>query len=218
MSDSLALSDLQAEQRRGSRYVLDYLGVIMYVLSILWLGFALIALREETVQLRILRMMIFLLVGSGAFLFGLRVQMRFTMRDMVTILVVGAPIFLIGGLALIGGSPQMPSTVTVVYYICVGTAEELFFRGFLFLLTGRMVAVWGVRGKLINYLLNGLLFGIYHAYAYGGDIGAMVTAAAAGMLFAIIFDTTGHLSYPMVIHAVYDIMLAIATGHAPLGV
>jgi membrane protease YdiL (CAAX protease family) len=75
-------------------------------------------------------------------------------------------------------------------------AEELFFRGFLF---------GGLRGRLTFWpaaLISGVFFGAIHLL--GGSLIAVVLLSVFGVLLAWLYERTGSLGPPILMHAIQN--------------
>jgi hypothetical protein len=78
--------------------------------------------------------------------------------------------------------------VCVIAPIC----EELFFRGFLF-------GALRKRGLVVATLISGVAFGLAHVAS--SPIGFIVPLATLGIIMALLYEKTGSLYPPMVLHA-----------------
>jgi hypothetical protein len=122
-------------------------------------------------------------------------------------------------LGLPPGNPQLPFLAPGGYTtfgaigmfvfggVVVPFAEELFFRGVLYLWLRQRFGVWA------GLLISSILFGILH-----GEISVGVAAAALGMVLAWTYEKSGSLWTPVIIHILNNaakiliLYLLLATG------
>jgi membrane protease YdiL (CAAX protease family) len=103
---------------------------------------------------------------------------------------------------------QEKDTIVLVFQgiLVIGLApvsEELFFRGFLF---------GGLRGKMSFWpaaLISGIFFGLIHVL--GGTWEVIPPLALFGILLAWLYERTGSLGPPMLMHALQNTIAFIVT-------
>ncbi|MCM1161018.1 MAG: CPBP family intramembrane metalloprotease [Roseburia sp.] len=97
--------------------------------------------------------------------------------------------------------------------ICVGTAEELFFRGIVAEILFERLAV-GRKGIWKAVILSGAMFGLFHLInlSFGNPIGVFVQvigATVSGMVFTAIYYRSGNIWTVVLLHSYQD-MAALA--------
>ena len=80
--------------------------------------------------------------------------------------------------------------------LAAGVAEEIAYRGFLMAYLASMAPTWGAVAA------SALLFGAAHLYQ--GVVGVVATTAL-GVIFAVMYLSTGSLLLPMLMHALIDV-------------
>jgi len=206
---------LGAPQREKgfSRYEMDLFGLTLYIMTIIWLGFAVTFFQANPeTQRHFYFLLIFCFLGAGAFMFGMSIVYRFSVLDIIFIVLLGLPLLAMGIRSVMAAGSLNVSALTVAYNLSIGVAEEMFFRGFILLMILRVLSPYGGFGKIIAYILDAFAFSLYHAYAYGGNATIMIWPFIAALYFCFVMDITGKISYVMIIHGIYDLLLAIAAG------
>ncbi|HYF25367.1 MAG TPA: CPBP family intramembrane glutamic endopeptidase [Baekduia sp.] len=96
----------------------------------------------------------------------------------------------------LGVDESTAAAIGIGVLVCVGAplVEEFFFRGYLYGAFRR----W--RGPWVGAILVGVLFGAVHAG--GSDAAYLVPLAALGVGFCLLYERTGSLYPPIVLHAV----------------
>ncbi len=96
------------------------------------------------------------------------------------------------------GDPNYYLVMVVISLVFVGPAEELLFRG---VVQGRLRESWGVWPAIIGATV---LFGVIHIPAVSGGTGAILsyvlTAAVLGLVLGYLYERTGNIVVPAVIH------------------
>ncbi len=82
--------------------------------------------------------------------------------------------------------------------ICAPIFEELFFRKFVI---DRMVSY----GELPAVLVSGFMFGLFH-----GNLSQFPYAFTIGIFFGFLYVRTGHIIYPMLLHAMVNFFGSVA--------
>ena len=82
-----------------------------------------------------------------------------------------------------------------VFWLAIGTSEELLYRGMLFRLCSKIVGTWGA------LLLSAAWFGFTHASNPGASAFGIGSVALAGIFFAAAYVATGRLWLPIGLHA-----------------
>lgn len=93
---------------------------------------------------------------------------------------------------------RQPTSILLLASVQSAIAEELFFRGVLLSLLGR------IAGLPLSVLATSLLFGFMHQIRGRGRWGWMIWATAMGFVFALLAATTGSLAGPLVAHALVN--------------
>lgn len=104
-----------------------------------------------------------------------------------------------------------------VYMITVGMAEEFLCRG---IMTETLEEHYGTEwsGSLKAILISSFIFGLIHftnlilGASFIGVFGQVLNAFAIGVVFAVIYLRTGNLWVTVVIHAIWDFLILMATG------
>lgn len=100
-----------------------------------------------------------------------------------------------GTSAAAAGSPTL---MLAVYAVCVPVTEELVFRGVFFI---------GIRCRY-SFVTAALLSGIPFALMHG--IGPAAPAAlVTGIVFCYVYEKTGHIAVPVLVHAANNIIAMI---------
>jgi membrane protease YdiL (CAAX protease family) len=81
-----------------------------------------------------------------------------------------------------------------LFWLAVGTQEEVLFRGLLFRLFSKVVGTWGA------LLLSGAIFGAVHGTNPGATIPGLLSVALAGVLLGAAYAVTGRLWLPIGLH------------------
>jgi uncharacterized protein len=94
--------------------------------------------------------------------------------------------------------PKSPRALAwgIALSIAAGVVEEIAYRGFLVTYVSSFAPVW------VSIVVSSLLFGAAHLYQ--GVAGVLATTAL-GVIFAVIYLSTGSLLLPMLLHALIDI-------------
>jgi len=79
-------------------------------------------------------------------------------------------------------------------------AEEIFFRGLCYTLIRAHTWVW------VSVALSALLFGASH-FLMAGVLGVVLVPLVGGIVFALLFEWTGSLLTPFILHAVANFIL-----------
>ncbi|HRQ66251.1 MAG TPA: CPBP family intramembrane metalloprotease [Xanthomonadaceae bacterium] len=87
-----------------------------------------------------------------------------------------------------------PPGALVAVALMAGIGEELLFRGVI------QAALEGWLGPLAGLLLASLLFGLAHFVT----VGYLVLACLMGLYFGLLYQWTGNLLVPILVHALYD--------------
>jgi membrane protease YdiL (CAAX protease family) len=127
----------------------------------------------------------------------------------------GAPVLLLGAMALTGGvAPTMTAAtfVTMGVWVAVGImVEELVFRG----------AMWeavAARGHLFAAITTSIGFGMIHLLGIGGEIPTSIVAAqmcfavGTGIVLAAVRIAAGTLWTAIAVHWVFNMMSFVASG------
>jgi len=86
----------------------------------------------------------------------------------------------------------------VALSITAGIVEEIVFRGFALWYLGSFIPLWAAVG------VSSVGFGVGHIYLGGAS--AAVRAGLVGLAFAIFYIWTGSIWFPILAHAVFDIL------------
>lgn len=93
--------------------------------------------------------------------------------------------------------------------LVVAPVEEFVFRG---VVQGRLRAQFGPVPSIIG---ASLLFGSLHLANYSGNPVAIVAGAlmiaAVGSLFGTLYEYTGNLAVPILVHAIYNVILLVSS-------
>jgi len=100
-----------------------------------------------------------------------------------------------GGLAAIAGG--------FLVVVAAPLSEEIFFRGFMYGGLRRRLAPWSAA------LVSGLVFGMLH-FTGGGTITVVPPLLVLGVLLALLYERTGSLWLPIILHAVNNGLALIA--------
>lgn len=112
-----------------------------------------------------------------------------------------------GARLLYGGHIEIPAVRTMAVYLLLAPfAEELFFRK----------VVQGEIGKRLKYVRFGLssanviasvIFSLFHLFSWGWPHAALVFIPS--LCFGYLFDRTGGITLPILLHAVYNLNIFI---------
>jgi hypothetical protein len=93
--------------------------------------------------------------------------------------------------------------------LIVAPVEEFVFRG---IVQGRLRAQFGPVPAIIG---ASLLFGSLHLANYSGNPAAIIAGAlliaAVGSLFGSLYEYTGNLAVPVLVHAIYNVVLLVSS-------
>lgn len=103
-------------------------------------------------------------------------------------------------LKLIKPEPSIPSwwwlfALNNLLLTCV--AEEAFFRGYI------QQKVTKIFTPIIGICLASVLFGVAH---FAGGVGYVIVATLAGFLYGLVYNSTGKISYAILIHFVVNLL------------
>jgi len=93
-------------------------------------------------------------------------------------------------------SNDQEGTWWVALSMTAGVCEELLFRGFLIALVSSVLNIWWAVG------ISSVIFGLNHAYQ---GVGGIMKTAIFGLLMAGMYQLTGSLWTPIVVHALIDL-------------
>lgn len=93
--------------------------------------------------------------------------------------------------------------------IVVAPVEEFVFRG---VVQGRLRARFGAVPSIIG---ASLLFGSLHLANYSGNpvsiVAGALMIAAVGTVFGVVYERTGNLLVPVLVHAIYNVILLVSS-------
>jgi len=103
-------------------------------------------------------------------------------------------------LKLIKPEPSIPSwwwlfALNNLLLTCV--AEEVFFRGYI------QQKVTKIFSPIIGICVASVLFGVAH---FAGGVGYVIVATLAGILYGLVYNSTGKVSYAILIHFVVNLL------------
>lgn len=121
-----------------------------------------------------------------------------------------------------GASVPLALVATAVYFVAVGTFEELFIRGYLLtnLSEGlRWVPRLGNRGAIaVATGVTSALFGVAHVANPNATLVAAVTITAYGVFLAAGYLLTGRIAVPVGVHITWNLALSSVFGFPVSGV
>lgn len=101
--------------------------------------------------------------------------------------------------------PTFFLALAVLSVILVAPVEEFLFRG---VIQGRLRGQFGPLSAIVG---SSLLFGAMHLSNYTGSILPIVSGAllisAVGVVFGTLYERTGNLAVPTLVHAIYNVIL-----------
>ncbi|TKR25970.1 CPBP family intramembrane glutamic endopeptidase [Natronomonas salsuginis] len=101
--------------------------------------------------------------------------------------------------------PTFFLALAVLSVILVAPVEELLFRG---VIQGRLRGRFGPRSAIAG---SSLLFGAMHLSNYTGSVPPIVAGASLiaviGAVFGALYERTGNLAVPILVHAIYNVVL-----------
>jgi hypothetical protein len=144
-----------------------------------------------------------------------RADLRYVGGGTVFALVVALALsYALSLLGLVSGSiiedvgvrdPTFFLALAVLSVILVAPVEELLFRG---VIQGRLRGRFGPRSAIAG---SSLLFGAMHLSNYTGSVPPIVAGASLiaviGAVFGALYERTGNLAVPILVHAVYNVVL-----------
>ena len=99
---------------------------------------------------------------------------------------------------------DLDTTLAAMVMLPVATAEELFYRAFLFGALYKLLVHFGrteIEGFTIAGVASSVVFGAGHAFVYGAEnFIAIIGAMAAGFVFAYCYWRSRTLAVPVIIH------------------
>lgn len=194
-------------------FYIDELAIIMILFSLTWLTLGMALFQGETEKMmKIYFLLFFLLTGltGSVLVVKAKIKREFTYKNMAMALVYSAPFILLGAKNVFASPTPQVTSLAVAFNISVAVSEELFFRGFLFTTTKKLVKGW--LGVAIAYLSNMTIFGIYHTKSYGFQTAYLIYPFIFTLLFCAILDISKRISYIFIAHAAYNILIATAMG------
>jgi membrane protease YdiL (CAAX protease family) len=84
--------------------------------------------------------------------------------------------------------------LALLFWLAIGVAEEIQFRGFVYRLCGTLFGTWGA------ILVSGIAFGLIHAMDPGATATALSSVALAGLFLGAVFALSGRLWVPIGFH------------------
>lgn len=200
------------QTKNTASFIIDELAVLLILFSIAVLGLAMVLFQSDPVRgFRATLMLVLLLAGFILSLVaGAKIGGEFTYKNMVMVFLLGFPLFALGAISVLENNSVNFTYQMIAFGTMVAVNEELFFRGGIYMLMKKMLP--GRMGMIIALFGSSFLFGIYHTWAYGYNLTALLFPVMAGIWFALSLDLSKRLSVPIVIHALYDILIAIASG------
>ena len=111
----------------------------------------------------------------------------------------------------------VPAGDPVTYYIAmilvslliVGPVEEVLFRG---VVQGRLRAAFGPVPAIVG---ASLLFGSLHLVNYSGNpvsvVAGALMIAAVGSVFGTVYELSDNLAVPVLVHAIYNVVLLVSS-------
>lgn len=142
-----------------------------------------------------------------------------------TVVLVG----LVAGTATISGTLQirpdtqlalpgvavLPATLLwLLFFVAVGTLEELILRGYLLVNVAEGLDALLTRRRAVGggILASSVLFGVLHAANPGGTVLSILNIGLAGVLLGGAYATTGRLGIPVGIHVAWNFALGPVYG------
>lgn len=89
----------------------------------------------------------------------------------------------------------------VLQFIFVGIGEEVFFRAILYNKLKHLC-----KSEMISILIVAVIFG-YLFHSDGGIVALLFIRMPLSIAFSLIYKKTGSLSIPIILHAIYDILV-----------
>jgi hypothetical protein len=115
----------------------------------------------------------------------------------------------------ITAQPLVLVAMAVLSLVVVAPAEELLFRGAI---QGRLGRAFGAVGAVA---LSSLVFGAFHVANFeSGLVGvafATSIVVAVGLILGALYERTGNLTVPILVHGVYNFVLLTAAYAAVVG-
>lgn len=149
---------------------------------------------------------------------GLNMGAKEVILSLVALLILAGGFFIFiyllqeSGIAIWRWNHISPLTVlgAVIIYTTVGINEEFFFRGYLF----KSLSVYG---KVAGYIGSVLVFTLIHFLSQEISVLYLTMLVLISIFYILLLDITGSIWPGVIIHAGYDLILALTGGNQEKG-